>query len=382
MMNRAALLFWATLALFLTLTACNSSDDSDDDRVNGEKTVSQISEEDWDHWENCQAWWIDTDGNGTLDEACDIHYYYSDDRGLRLDNCSVEGIAGHATYYYYWYDHQGLPVRIEERNYPGMSIFCIEYNYDESGNRISKNVDRDCDGLEDEIADWVYDERGNLLHYGFSIIIIPEYGAGVGGNYDYQYDEHDRLIFIRDGSDCDGECPLCTHYDYDDDGNQILIQIDESCDDLPEECTVSQYNEQGHMIESHLEYHCDGNPNRACSNAMYDENQNRLTRYEDMNCDGTTDSCTSYTYDDRGNPVSVAEDQDCDGTPESCTGYTYDDRGNPVSVAEDQDCDGTPESCESYMYDVNNQQILIQIDEGCDGRFEVNKQFLDRCESR
>ncbi|MEH6581427.1 MAG: hypothetical protein V7754_05775 [Halioglobus sp.] len=338
-----------------------------------QRTISKYQYE-YDSRGNITKIWTDEDGNGRPD-LIESHSYDQHDARVLTEwdydaNGSVDDVQRWP--YEYEYDASGNIVsRTIELNGDDDPEEITSYSYYKNGNVSEQHLSSREVG-EHEMTTWQYDASGKLLRKE------SDYGgeAGPDKTIAYGYDACGGLalreIFARDGSRVSAET-----WQYDADGDLRRYEWDDTLSPmffldapLPEnlgDYQISgleswQYDSLGRLIR--YKWHCEGGcevyqgnyvePLRNQTvNTEFDD-AGRVTReLIDKDSDGRTDEVTVFEYDATGNVTRMLRDRPANGVANEVVSYAFDANGNLLRQEEDHNGDGILDSVSIMEYDAH-----------------------------
>lgn len=207
----------------------------------------------------------------------------------------------------------------------------VEYNYDESGNKIS-TIYSDGDGTLNEKVECEYDENGNELSR-----CLYDGNGMLESRREYKYDKNGNELSrcIYDGN---GVLESKWEYEYDAVGNEICCR---------------RYGRNG-VLESRWEYEYDAAGNEICCHEYGEEDL--LERKVEFKYDSAGNCISRYTYDGEG---ELTEKREYDILGNQTAWYAYEN--------------GTLKNKYIYVYDANGNQTEYYEYHYQNGKFESGK---------
>jgi len=172
---------------------------------------------------------------------------------------------------------------------------------------------------------------------------------------DYSYDDNGNLLTIESDRDKDGSIERTTKFEYDAEGNQILKERDyRPRDGIADERTLHEYDTEGNEIKRSYDNEADGIIDSIWT-YTYDEHGNELSLNYDYEPDDVVDQRIVYSYDEYGNRTSISRDNHNTGSFDSVVtiAYTYDNRDNILT----QESSRLGGRLTVYTYDVHGNLL-------------------------
>ncbi len=230
------------------------------------------------------------------------------------------------------------------------------YTYDEVGNLIKVEFDRDNDGTIDDRSDYTYYPDGKLKTDSWHGKMIT-----------YTYDSQGRKIkevwnFYH------GETIIDTFtntYIYNNDGNVFKGMHDEGSDGTIDSITTCTYYSNGERASCESDYDNDGIIDSKCT---FDEEGKRLTVLKNIDADEALDLRTNV-YNSSGQRIQQTVDYKNDGSIDQIN--THDpETGNLIKSEFSGNKNGILDEVTTYTYDASGHMLTEFIDYDNDGTID------------
>lgn len=259
----------------------------------------------------------------------------------------------------------------------------VRRTYDATGQEILSEVDKNGDGVLDEIIERKYAEDGTLILeqtrdaqtgavLNEFVVTLTSWGAiaqkqwyqsGVLKQQEsYQYDDGGHLVRFELDKNGDGTPETVNSYSYQDDGEYLFALVDYGNDGQVDERIRQSYYPEGGIATLAIDPGNTGHFRWVTSYDYYPDGTLKSRQREtDENQDGKVDNIRLETFDTSGRPLVDQVDTNADGQWDNRTSNTYGPFGIVETIYE------TPTeviSTTTYQYNGEGKLILLELRDG------------------
>lgn len=267
------------------------------------------------------------------------------------------------------HDARGFAVR-ERRQEVGLGEIVIETEIGAWAQTTLRTEDLFGDGITDTIYRYEFNVDGHPTRNE------TDYGADgvIDSRFERAYNEFGEITLLRRDDDADGTPELVIRWTYTE--GRIDEASDADGDGVVDRIVVVFLDEAGQRTRVEYDDPADGTLDRI-ETISYDDAGNRVRTEQDSDADGITDSIRTREYDADGREIRSTEDADADGVADWVSTTTYNADGNRLRTEGDSGADGTIDSVTTWTYDERGNMTRRRSDDDGDGSvdYELINQY-------